>query len=342
MAMAEDNDGTGFDASLKRSWDAWLHALGEAPGATADNGFDWREGLTRWAQLVATDAPAQAQQLGAHLQQQASGWLGAMQQLAARFAGRDTSAAEIAAAWRDSVEGQGDAMLHWMLDAARGGLAGPSWWEHPLFQGLREGMEGGDWLKVPAFGPAREHQARWQALLRAQREHRQHMDAYAGVLRGVLDDAFVRFEAKLAEHEAPGRQLTGARALFDLWIDAAEDAYAAVALSDRFQRLYAELANSQLRLQAAARQELERACEQLGMPTRTEMDAAHRRIADLERWVRRMANASAAPPVATAGMPADAPTATRRRRAAPKAGGSAAKKTATKKATAAPRRGGKA
>jgi len=73
-----------------------------------------------------------------------------------------------------------------------------------------------------------------------------------------------------------------------LWIDAAEEAYAKVALSEDFQRIYGELANAQMRLRAASQSELERACDAMGVPTRTEMDAAHRRIAELERQVRRL------------------------------------------------------
>ncbi|MNV70278.1 Poly(R)-hydroxyalkanoic acid synthase subunit [compost metagenome] len=128
-----------------------------------------------------------------------------------------------------------------------------------------------------------------------QREYQGRADVYVETIRNVLDDAFRRFEAKLAEHEVPGSQLTSARAMFDLWIDAAEEAYAKVAMSEDFQRIYADLANAQMRLRAASQQELERACETMGMPTRSEMDAAHRRITELERQIRHLIAATSAP-----------------------------------------------
>ncbi|WP_313213418.1 class III poly(R)-hydroxyalkanoic acid synthase subunit PhaE [Stenotrophomonas acidaminiphila] len=298
--MAEDNDSTGFDAGLKRAWEAWQQAVGQG-AAGAPDAFPWQEGIAQWTRLVSTGAAPQVHELGARFQQQAGDWLGAMQQVAARFAGRDSSAAEVAGAWRDAVEGQGDAMVRWMLDAARGGNAlGDQPWIRDFVHALQSGHGEGGWLNAPTFGPAREHQARWQALLRAQQEHQARMEAYVGSIRGVLDDAFHRFEAKLAEHEAPGSQLTSARAMFDLWIDAAEEAYATVAMSEDFQRIYADLANTQMRLRAATQHELERACELMGVPTRTEMDAAHRRIAELERWMRRMAATGTAPAPAPA------------------------------------------
>ncbi|MQP74643.1 class III poly(R)-hydroxyalkanoic acid synthase subunit PhaE [Stenotrophomonas sp. MYb238] len=346
MAVADDNDSKGFDASLKRSWEAWLQAMGQGGAAAAGDLPPWREGIEQWARLVGADAAPQVQELGARFQQQAGDWLGTMQQVAARFAGRDTSAGEVAGAWREAVQGQGDAMLRWMLDAAKGGNAlGDQPWIRSFAQALQSGFGEADWLNAPAFGPGREHQVRWQALLRTQREYQARMDAYVESIRGVLDDAFRRFEAKLAGHDAPGSQLTSARAMFDLWIDAAEEAYAAVAMSEDFQRIYADLANTQMRLRAATRQELERACELMGVPTRTEMDAAHRRIAELERWVRRMAAGRAepapAPGTRAAGkaekkQPASAPKA----KTAAKPGKTAAKKAASR--PAAPRRGGKA
>ncbi|MGH8088983.1 MAG: class III poly(R)-hydroxyalkanoic acid synthase subunit PhaE, partial [Stenotrophomonas sp.] len=153
----------------------------------------------------------------------------------------------------------------------------------------------GPWLQSPAFGPAREHQARWQALLRAQQEYQGHARDYVDQIKQALDDAFNLFEQRLAEHEQPGNQLTSARAMFDLWIEAAEEAYAKVAMSEPFQQVYAALGNAQMRLRAGAQQEVERFCEAAGMPTRTEMDAAHRRITELERLVRRMAAGAAQP-----------------------------------------------
>ncbi len=350
MAVADDNDSAGFDAGLKRSWEAWLQAMGQGDGMSS-GAFPWREGIEQWTRLIGADAAPQVQELGARFQQQAGDWLGMMQQVAARFAGRDSSAGEVAGAWREAVEGQGDAMVRWMLDAARGGKAlGDQPWVRNFVHALQSGFGEADWLNAPAFGPAREHQARWQALLRAQREHQARMEAYVASIRGVLDDAFRRFEAKLAEHEAPGSQLTSARAMFDLWIDAAEEAYATVAMSEDFQRIYADLANTQMRLRAATRQELERACEMMGVPTRTEMDVAHRRIAELERWMRRMAAGQAerrAEPAPARAKPAGDPAKKTKPASAAKAkpatrpAKSIAKKRASRPA-AAPRRGDKA
>ena len=121
-------------------------------------------------------------------------------------------------------------------------------------------------------------------------------------------DAYARFESKLAEREEPGRQLGSVRALFDLWVDAAEEAYAASALSLEYRKAYGELVNAQMQLRSRAQVIAEQASMQLGMPGRTELDSAHRKIAELERQLRRLQRkAEAAEPTAVvtaAGKPA--------------------------------------
>lgn len=326
MSAQGNNDNGDFEAGMRRYWEAWAQAMQGAPGQAGAE-FPWRESIAQWTRLVTTDTAPEVQELGGRFQQQAGDWFSTMQQVAASFAGRDTSAAEVAGAWRQAVQGQGDELLRWMLGAARGGNAlNDQPWVRDFARAAQTGFAGSEWLEAPAFGPGREHQARWQALLKKQREYQERAEAYVASIRSVLEDAFGRFEAKLREHEAPGSQLTSARAMFDLWIDAAEEAYAKMALSEEFQRIYADLANAQMRLRAATQSELERACEAMGVPTRTEMDAAHKRIAELERHVRRL--------IAGAGTGAAAAAPDRPSPAAKKAATPAARKPAAKKAAA--------
>ncbi|MEE7561343.1 class III poly(R)-hydroxyalkanoic acid synthase subunit PhaE, partial [Xanthomonas sp. Kuri4-2] len=199
-------------------------------------------------------------------------------------------------AWRQAVSGQGEQLMQWTLGALRGGghdAFDP--WVQEAAQALEKWrQDNASWLELPAFGLGRNHQARWQTLARVQQDYQAQSQAYADQLRTAIERAFGLFEAKLAEHETSGSQLTSARALFDLWIEAAEEAYAAIALSEEFRQVYGGFANAHMRLRAALQQEVEQLSERFGMPTRSEMDAAHRRIAELERTLRRLAAAVAA------------------------------------------------
>lgn len=298
------HDAGDFEALARQYFSAWgdalRHAAAPGSGGPAAPG-GWQQAIDGWAQLMSSPGNRQSEDAVHRFREQAGGWYGTMQQVAAQFAGQDASSADIAQAWRNAVEGQGDGLLKWMLQGARGHTqpGGPDLLA--LLERLQQDL--GPWLQSPAFGPGREHQARWQALLRAQQEFQGHASDYVDQIKKALDDAFALFEQRLAEHEQPGNQLTSARAMFDLWIEAAEDAYAKVAMSEPFQKVYASLGNAQMRLRSAAQQEVERLCEAFGLPTRTEMDAAHRRITELERLVRRMAAKAGPEPTAT-----DAPT----------------------------------
>ncbi|QNH16877.1 class III poly(R)-hydroxyalkanoic acid synthase subunit PhaE [Xanthomonas sp. SS] len=305
---ASGGSGAGdFEALARQYWGAWSDALRQGGGAAAQAPADgaghgsWREAIDTWAQWLPRGTGAQAEDAVSQLQQQAGEWFGAMQQVAAQFAGRDASSADVADAWKQQVQGQREQMLQWLLGTARGaGQAGVDPWLQQAAQWLQGWQrDSGPWLQMPGFGPGRNHHARWRALAKAQQDYQAQLQAYMGQLQGAIDRAFGVFEAKLREHEDPGRQLTNARAMFDLWIDAAEEAYAASALSEEFREVYAGFANAQMRLRALLQRETEQLCEQLGLPTRTELDAAHRHIADLERRLRRLER-GAAPTAAAA------------------------------------------
>lgn len=283
----------GFDPSGELSklaqhyWNAWAELAPKAPGEAPVPGF--KQGLEWWSQLAGRGNGELGDVLG-RVNAQAGEWFGAMQELVAGFAGKAAAPADIAQAWRERLGGidanpvadmfrrmggvDAQAMDAWSVQAA------------PFIGALRG--EADAWLKLPSFGLAREHQVRWQKLAQAQLAAQQNVQQYQGVLAGAARAAFERFERKLGEHSEPGRQLESARALFDLWIDAAEEAWAELALSGEYRRVYADLVNSQMRLRAGLQHEVERVAGMLGLPTRSEVNASHRKLATLEREVRAL------------------------------------------------------
>ncbi|MBV6668770.1 class III poly(R)-hydroxyalkanoic acid synthase subunit PhaE [Xanthomonas euvesicatoria pv. alangii] len=315
MMASSGSDNGNFDDKARQYWAAWGDAMrhGQAgaaaqqppPASGSDAPQDWRKAVDWWSQLLPTQAAPQAQEAIDRFRTQAGDWFGTMQQVAAQFAGRDTSANEVAEAWRQAVQGQGEQLMQWTLGSLRGGSPGGfDPWLQDAAQALQKWREeNAPWLDMPAFGLNRNHQSRLQKLARAQQEFQAQSEAYGEQLKAAIEQAFARFASKLSEHESSGSQLTSARALFDLWIEAAEESYADVALSEQFRKVYGGFANAHMRLRAALQEEVEQLSERFGMPTRSEMDAAHRRIAELERLVRRMLRNAASP----ASKPAAAP-----------------------------------
>lgn len=300
-----------FEALARRYWDMWGDALRvPGPSSAPDSGLrGMRDAFAAWTQ-AAGGGQGGFDEVLAHVNRQGGDWLGPMQQLAAQFAGRPHSAQDVASAWQDMLGGNA---FHGLFQGMRGaGLQDIGQWSEaaaPWLQGLRTGAAG--LLDLPAFGFTREHQERLQALAQSQLRWQDALAAYNALMARVSQDAHARFASKLAEREAPGRQLTSVRALFDVWVDAAEEAYAEAALSPGYRTAYGALVNAQMRLRADAQAIAEQAAQLAGMPSRGEVDGAHRKIAELERQLRRLQRAgdqagagSARPAPAQAAAPA--------------------------------------
>ena len=103
-------------------------------------------------------------------------------------------------------------------------------------------------LGLPAFGFLREHQENAQKAAQAMIAYQEQMARYNRLLLKISEQGFSRFQSKLAEREEPGRQIDSVRGIYDLWIDASEEAYAEIALSEEFREVYGALVNAQMRL----------------------------------------------------------------------------------------------
>ena len=292
-----------FESVAQQYWSLWGDALRQAgatptlsmPGAAPG----WQQTVDWWSKLV-PGGQAQVDEAVGRFQRQASQWFGQMQQVAAQFTGRDHDATDIGRAWRSALGMAEPTPAHNpfadIFRSMQGGAHGMDGWMQQVRPWLENLQRDGDrWLHLPTFGLAREHQERWQQLVQAYQDYQRQVREYDQLMLQVAQDAFVRFERKLEDHAQPGRQLQNARALFDLWIDAAEEAYAQVAMSNDFRHAYGGLANAQARLRLGVQREVEQICTQFGMPTRTEVDSAHRKIVELERALRKLTRAQSAP-----------------------------------------------
>ena len=140
-------------------------------------------------------------------------------------------------------------------------------------------------LATPAFGYTREQQAQQQALLRALLDHQQASARYQELLARAQAQGAERVQRKLAE---PGFRVDSLKAMYDLWVDAVEEAHAEIALSDEFRDAYAAQGNTQMHVRQLQRQQVEQWCREAGLPTRSEVDTLGQRLQELRREVRRL------------------------------------------------------
>lgn len=258
-----------YQSLAQQSWDAWTRQFQQPPAANpfapplaAAAGSDTLErtlaglkGYFDWMQAAASGGAAQPATDWRQQLQQMFG--GASQPFTQAFGGIDSAGAEsFARQWQS-----------WMHAAQHSGF------------GDLPGAHG----PSPAFGLNREQQMQQQVLATAWLESMQASARYQELIQRANTQGMQRLQGRLAE---PGRQVDSLKGLYDLWVDASEEAYAEIALSDEFREVYGEMVNTQMRARRLQQQQTEQMCQQLGVPTRSEVSSLGERLQALRREFR--------------------------------------------------------
>ncbi len=147
-------------------------------------------------------------------------------------------------------------------------------------------------LNMPAFGYNRESQERQTELLKHLATYQQTMQRYNELSAQSVQKAIENMQGKLALRSEPGRELDSLKAVYDLWIDALEESFAEMAMSDAYQKAYGNLVDAQMRLRGNVQKQIELATGNVGMPTRTELEGVHQKLAEVRRQLRNLSGDS--------------------------------------------------
>ncbi len=262
-----------YQTLARQSWEAFTRQLPSSPAANpnpfaspafATSGNDTLErtlsglkGYFDWMQGVAAASGTGGAPMADWSQQLQQMFGGATPAFAQAFSGIDTAGAEgFVQQWQS-----------WIQASQRDGLGD--------FPGARG--------PTPAFGLNREQQMQQQAMSVAVFESLQASARYQALIQRANAQGLERLQDKLAQHAEPGRQIDSLKALYDLWVDAVEEAYAEIALSAEFRDAYGEMVNAQMRVRQLQQQQTEQLCQQLGVPTRSEVSSLGERLQVLRR-----------------------------------------------------------
>lgn len=132
----------------------------------------------------------------------------------------------------------------------------------------------------------------------------------------LANTAAQRFVARVGGTAAAPASVDQALKLYELWVNCAEEAYAATVHRNDFSRLQADIANTSAALLVEQRRYAETLARAFGLPTRSEVDALSAELRELRRELTGQAAApapSAAPPEPRRAPPASTrPRGTRR------------------------------
>lgn len=145
-------------------------------------------------------------------------------------------------------------------------------------------------LELPPLGPQREWQRAAQMLHRALLEQRSAFAKVAEHYRKSVSIGLKRFAEYLRETD--GAPIDSLRALYDAWIDVAEQAYRETAMTESFSRDFGAFINASSRVRAASNVIQQRLTDSIGMPGLREFevleDQQARLRADVEALRREL------------------------------------------------------
>jgi class III poly(R)-hydroxyalkanoic acid synthase PhaE subunit len=138
---------------------------------------------------------------------------------------------------------------------------------------------------LPPLGPAREHALAWRELATTQAECRRLESELRSVLLKVQHDALDALERRVHERAVGDQPVGSFRELYDLWVESAEQVYSAVAQSEAFAALQAQLGNATVRLRGHQQKVIEYILRHFDLPTRSELNSVHLQLRALKQQV---------------------------------------------------------
>ena len=139
----------------------------------------------------------------------------------------------------------------------------------------------------PAIGPSREYQLRGQRSADTGQRLGDAQHRLQLLWSDALRDAALAFVARVAPPypnaaQGSARGIEVLRALYDSWIDCAEEAYARMAHSDSFSGALADFLNASSAWRKESQASVELWAKALDLPTRSELNTLMRRVNSLE------------------------------------------------------------
>jgi len=141
----------------------------------------------------------------------------------------------------------------------------------------------------PAAASGADAENAWELLMRLAQLQAQLTQHWSEIAASAAQSFMTRMRTAGRTDLTP----ESAFALYEAWVECAEEAYAATVRREDFSRLQAQLTNTAMALLLAQRRQAESLARAWGLPTREEADALQRQIRELRQQLEARAPQSA-------------------------------------------------
>lgn len=145
----------------------------------------------------------------------------------------------------------------------------------------------------PGLGLTREFNHKLQQGFDAWVAWRLASSEYQAVMAEALDQAFERFTRELVALAEQDKQIENIKDIILLWTRSAEQVFTEIFRSDKYVLTQGKLINASMAYRIRERTILEELFKLYDLPTRSELDEAHRRIYELRKQVKTLNKALA-------------------------------------------------
>lgn len=146
----------------------------------------------------------------------------------------------------------------------------------------------GRFLDTPPLGYAREYEEKLRGMAKAVQEYSTATLAYQSIMGEAWANGMSKLMESLVKRSQEGKPIRSLQELSDEWATIADPAFFEIFVSDDYVRAQGALLSATMRLRIAQRKLTEQAAQALDMPTRTEVDAAHKMLYAQRRELRAL------------------------------------------------------
>jgi len=143
-------------------------------------------------------------------------------------------------------------------------------------------------LSMPGLGYTREQQEHLQGLARHLLTYHDALRAYKLAFAKTALASLDSVRNRLQELHEKGEKIESLRGLYDMWVDASEDAYGDFATSDEYQVVYGDLVNALMQVRKDMNEVAEQHYKLMNIPTRSEINTMQHRQQQNRREGRQL------------------------------------------------------